>query len=169
VRCTPGVLFFARGALGRENARMPSPLPHENFGPVLFFDGECGLCNRLVRLLLRVDRGGRLHFAPLQGATAQHYLRTHGLPPTDFDTIIYVPDWSRRDRPEYLVRTAGVIAALRATGAGFARVLAALIALFPARIRDAGYRAVGHWRYRFFGPWRSRPLARAEWARRFLP
>ena len=24
-------------------------------GPVLFFDGECGLCTRLVRLLLKLD------------------------------------------------------------------------------------------------------------------
>ena len=84
--------------------------------PVLFFDGECGLCNRLVRLLLRLDRKAVLRFGPLQGSTAQQYLRTHGLPTADFDTLIYAPDWNRREFPEFLVRTAGVIAALRATG-----------------------------------------------------
>lgn len=137
-------------------------------GPVLFFDGECGLCNRLVRGLLRLDRHGRLRFAPLQGRAAQAYLRTHGLPTVDFDTLIFVPDWSRRDRPEHLLRTAGVIAALRATGGRSAKFVAGLLALFPAAVRDAGYRVVGRWRYRLFGPWRPRPLPRPEWAERFL-
>ena len=54
--------------------------PPAEIGPVLLFDGTCGLCNRCVRLLLRLDRRARLHFAPLQSAPAQAYLRTHGLP-----------------------------------------------------------------------------------------
>ncbi|HVO09767.1 MAG TPA: DCC1-like thiol-disulfide oxidoreductase family protein, partial [Vicinamibacteria bacterium] len=35
--------------------------------PVLFYDGGCGLCHLSVRLLLRLDRRGRLRFAPLGG------------------------------------------------------------------------------------------------------
>lgn len=137
-------------------------------GPVLFFDGECGLCNRIVRVLLRLDRHGRLRFAPLQGPTAQSYLRAHGLPTKDFDTLIFVPAWERRDEPAHLVRTTGTIGALRAIGTPSARVLAGLIRLFPAVVRDGGYRVIGRWRYRLFGPWRPRPLARPEWSVRFL-
>ena len=148
---------------------LPSAAPREtDCHPVLFFDGECGLCNRLVRLLLRLDRKTVLRFGPLQGPTAQQYLRTHNLPTADFDTLVYVPDWNRRAFPEFLVRTAGVIAALRATGGGFARALAAFIALFPAVIRDGGYRMIGRLRYRLFGPWRPRPLPCPEWASRFV-
>jgi predicted DCC family thiol-disulfide oxidoreductase YuxK len=143
------------------------PLPTEHAGPVLFFDGECGLCNRVVRALLRLDRHGRLRFAPLQGPVAQAYLRRHGLPTQDFETLVYVPDWSQRERGDHLVRTAGVLAALRAAG-GIGKFLAALLALFPRSWRDAGYRVVGHWRYRVFGPWKPRPLARPEWQERFL-
>lgn len=145
-----------------------APLSPDLRGPVLFFDGECGLCNRLVRGLLRLDRRGDLRFAPLQGATAQAYLQRHGLPTEDFDTLIFVPEWARAEFPEYRVRTAGAIGALRATG-GFGKFLAALLAVFPAPIRDAGYKVVGRLRYRLFGPWRPRPLARLEWAARFLP
>ncbi len=140
----------------------------ESHGPVLFFDGECGLCNRLVRLLLWLDDRGRLRFAALQGVAAQSYLRKHGLSTTDFDTLIFVPDWSRHDWPEFLVRTTGVIAALRTVGGGTGRTLAELLAIFPAKMRDAGYRVVARWRYRIFGPWRERPLARPEWRVRFL-
>lgn len=145
-----------------------APLPSDLRGPVLFFDGECGLCNRLVRALLRLDRRGVLHFAPLQGATAQGYLRRHGLPTEDFDTLIFVPEWTRAEFPEHRVRTAGAIGALRAAG-GPGNFLAALLAIFPAPVRDAGYRVVGRLRYRLFGPWRPRPLPRLEWAARFLP
>lgn len=141
----------------------------EAVGPVLFFDGECGLCNRIVRFLLRLDHAGRLHFAPLQGPTAQSYLRRHGLPTQDFETLVFVPDWRHREQPAHLLRTAGVIAALRAVGSPVARIIASVIAVFPAAVRDAGYRVVGHWRYRIFGPWRPRPLPRPEWAVRMLP
>lgn len=135
-------------------------------GPVLFFDGECGLCNRLVRLLLRADRAGRLRYAPLQGPTAQAYLRAHGLPTEDFDSLLFVPSWAEREQPVYRLRTDGVLGALRAVG-GVARVFL-LLAVLPRAWRDAGYRAIARWRYRLFGPWRSRPLARAEWSERFL-
>ena len=141
----------------------PQPSP----GPVLLFDGECGLCQRIVRILLRLDRAGRLRFAPLQGPRAQDYLRAHGLPTADFETLVYVPDWARRNEPEFLVRTAGVIAALRETG-GLGRVFAAVLRIIPGTWRDAAYRLVGRWRYRVFGAWQPRPLARPEWAARFL-
>jgi predicted DCC family thiol-disulfide oxidoreductase YuxK len=135
---------------------------------VLLFDGGCGLCNRLVRLLLRFDRRGKLAFAPLQGNAAQAFLRRRGLRTTDFDTLIFVPDWNCREGGAFLVRTDGVIAALCVTGSRGLGALAALLAVLPRPMRDAGYRAVGRWRYRLFGPWRPRPLARLEWQERFL-
>lgn len=135
-------------------------------GPVLFFDGECGLCNRVVRLMLRLDGRGVLRFAPLQGRHAQEYLRSHGLPVRDFDSLVFVPEWSRRDRMEFLVRTDGALAALRAIG-GVARMLAWL-RIFPRSWRDAAYRLVARFRHRIWGEWQPRPLARAEWRGRFL-
>lgn len=137
-------------------------------GPVLFFDGECGLCQRIVRVLLRLDRGARLRYAALQSPVAQAYLRHHGLPTTDFESLIFVPDWSRRDRPEFLARTAGAVAALRVTGGRLARIAAAVLGLLPERMRDAGYRGVARGRHWVFGPGKERPLPRAEWATRFL-
>ena len=62
----------------------------EGAGPVLLFDDECGLCHRVVRLLLRLDPGARLRFAPLQGPGAQAFLRAHGLPAADFDSLAYL-------------------------------------------------------------------------------
>lgn len=147
---------------------MSAPLPvSATAGPVLLFDGECGLCNRIVRGLLRLDRRGRLSYAPLQSAPAQLFLRQHGLPCEEFESLVFVPDWAHRERSDFLQRTDGAIAALRVCG-GVGRVLAAILSIVPRVVRDAGYRLIGRWRYRLFGPWRPRPLRRAEWSQRFL-
>lgn len=146
----------------------PQTASPESAGPVLLFDGECGLCQRIVRRLLRVDREGRLRFAPLQGASAQAFLAGRGLPTADFDTLIFVPEWRSRLQGPYLVRTDGVIAALRATGRRPARAAAAVLAVFPRGLRDAGYKGVARWRYRLFGPWRTESALPPEWRERFL-
>lgn len=135
--------------------------------PVLLFDGECGLCHACVRFLLRVDRAGRLRFAPLQGAAAQEFLRAQGLPTADFDTLIFVPDWRRREVVgSFLVRTDGVLAAVAETG-GWAAAFAELRAI-PRGLRDGVYRVVARLRYRVFGRYVPTPLARPGWRGRFL-
>ena len=92
------------------------------FGPVLLFDGECGLCVRCVRLLLVTDRRNRLRFAPLQGGAAQVFLREQELPAEDFDTMIYVPEWTARQKRTLLFRTDALFAALSVVGGGWVGV-----------------------------------------------
>jgi predicted DCC family thiol-disulfide oxidoreductase YuxK len=133
---------------------------------VLLFDGECGLCQRIVRALLRHDRRAVLRFAPLQGPAAQAWLRNHGLPTADFDSLVFVPDWSRPDRADYLLRTDGALAALRAVGGP--RWAIGLISAWPAGWRDAAYRLIARRRYRIFGRARVGGLDRPEWRPRFL-
>ena len=135
-------------------------------GPVLFFDGECGLCHRVVLWLLRRDEHGVLRYAPLQSVTAQAYLRAHGLPTEDFDSLVYVPDWSARERREFLLRTDGALAAARVVG-GLGSVVA-WARILPRAWRDGVYRVIARWRYRIWGEWKPRPLARPEWVARFL-
>ena len=140
----------------------------EHAGPVLLYDGECGLCNRTVRLLLHLDRQGALRFAPLQGPAAQAYLSAHDLPADDFETLVFIPDWARRDRPEFLLRSEGVMAALRRCGSRRAEALAWL-RILPRGLRDAGYRLVARTRYKLFGRWDTTcPLPRPEWRGRFF-
>jgi predicted DCC family thiol-disulfide oxidoreductase YuxK len=135
--------------------------------PVLLFDGECGLCNRVVRGLLRADRGGRLRYGALQSTPAQAFLAKRGLSTQNFDSLIFVTDWAHRDTAPFLERTAGATAALQVCG-GFWRGLAMLMALVPAAWRDAAYRFIARTRYRWFGPWQPAPLPRSEWSRRFV-
>ena len=134
--------------------------------PVLLYDGECGLCNRVVRLLLRTDHRGRLKFAPLQSAPAQAYLRAQGLPAADFDSLVFVPDWNAPDRHRPLLRTAGALAAAAEVGGGWR--LITWLRVLPAWLRDPFYKLVARTRYAVFGEYRGKPLAESEWKDRFL-
>lgn len=134
--------------------------------PVLLYDGDCGLCNRLVRLLLRSDRAGRLHYAPLQGAAAQGYLRAQGLPTEDFDSLVFIPDWEKPVQGAYLLRTDGALAAAAVVGGGWRMI--SWLRVLPGGLRDFGYRLVARFRYALFGQYRPTPLPDPTWARRFL-
>jgi len=134
--------------------------------PVLLYDGECGLCNWSVRQLLRADKAGRLHYAPLQSGPAQAYLRIWGLPTEDFDSIVFVPDWNIPDRSEPLLRTTGALRAAAEVG-GYFRVVSWLLVL-PAWIRDPLYKVVARLRYALFGAYRPAPLPKPEWEKRFV-
>jgi predicted DCC family thiol-disulfide oxidoreductase YuxK len=118
-------------------------------------------------MLLRLDRRGRLRFASLQGPSSQAFLREHGLPERDFSTIVFIPDWDRRDGPGLLMRSAGAAAALKACG-GAGRAVGIAIGIFPTAWGNAAYNLAARIRYRLFGPWRACPLPRPEWARRFI-
>ena len=134
--------------------------------PVLLYDGTCGLCNRVVRLLLRTDKEGRLRFAPLQGAPAQAYLKTQGLPTEDFDSLVFVPDWNAPSQGAAKLRTDGALAAAAEVG-GVWRLFTWMRGL-PAWSRDPFYKLIARTRYALFGEYKPSPLPRPEWAARFL-
>lgn len=134
--------------------------------PVLLYDGECGLCNALMRFMLKHDRRGVLYFAPLQGRTGQAFLRSRGMDTEDFDSLVLIDDLGRVDTTHRL-RTAGALGALGEMGGGWRR-LARVLERVPAGWRDAGYKVVARTRYRFFGRYRPTPLPDPAWARRIL-
>ena len=134
--------------------------------PVLLYDGECGLCQAVVRWMLTHDQRGVLCFAPLQGKTAQAFLRSHRLNTTDFDSLVFVADLAQVDTSFHL-RTAGVLAALRELG-GCWRAVARMLVVVPVAWLDAIYRLVARLRYRIFGHHEPTPLPDPNWAKRFL-
>jgi len=159
-RLRPGELHEAQMNANQDNGLA---------GPVLLYDGACGLCNRAVRFLLRIDRRGTLRFSTLQGGPGQAWLRAHGLAAGDLESMVLVRDWSgegNAGRDAYALRTEALVAALEACG-GAGRVLA-WIRFVPRPCRDAGYRLIARLRYRLFGEWKDRPLPRPEWRDRFI-
>jgi predicted DCC family thiol-disulfide oxidoreductase YuxK len=134
--------------------------------PVLLYDGDCSLCNGVVRFILRHDREGRLRFAPLQSPPAQEFLAARGLPATDFGSLVYAADWAKPETCAVLLRTDGALAAFHDMGPPWARL--AGLRVLPAFLRDAVYRLIAKTRYAIFGRYRPRPLPDPAWEKRFL-
>ncbi len=133
---------------------------------VVFFDGVCGLCNGLVRFLLRRDVGGELRFAPLQGQVAAAALGKHGLDPRDLDSVIVISGMNTPDERAF-VRSGAVLHSLDLLG-GVWRVVARTARIIPRPLADILYRAVAKSRYAIFGRFDACPLPPPEWRDRFL-
>jgi predicted DCC family thiol-disulfide oxidoreductase YuxK len=59
-------------------------------GPIVLYDGVCGLCDRSVQLILRNDRRGRFRFATLQSEGGRALLEHFGLQPEALDSVVLV-------------------------------------------------------------------------------
>jgi len=134
--------------------------------PVLLFDGECGLCVRCVRFLLKADRGRRLRFAPLRGEAAQTFLRERGLSADNYESALFITDWGRRLVVAPLVRTDALIGAIGVMGSALSPL--AWLKLFPRTWRDAAYRWVARNRLRIYGAGDVAELLREFGAERFI-
>ncbi len=105
---------------------------------IVFFDGECGLCDRVVRWLMRLDREEQLQFAPLQGSTARERLAA-GLV-SELGTMVVWNDGQVWTQSEALRQIAHV---LRRPW-----WLRLLLAISPRVLRDLGYRLIASQRHR---------------------
>lgn len=129
----------------------------------VFYDGECGLCQRTVRFLLAEDREQLLRFAPLQGETFAREMPPElraNLP----DSIVV-----RTADGRVLTRSTAALHVLQGLG-GYWRVAGALLGLVPRVVRDALYDLVAPVRKRVFAaPKSACPLGPRHVTRRFDP
>lgn len=128
---------------------------------MIFFDGVCNLCNRLVDYVIRRDRAGRFQFASLQGETARSRLPDFA-GESGLSTVALATDSGVFTRSEAIGRI------LRGLGGGSGLVGRILLAL-PRPLREWGYRAVAGRRYRWFGRRDVCRLPSPEERARFLP
>lgn len=118
---------------------------------VVLFDGVCAVCDAGMTWIMDHDpdrdRGGRFHYAPLQGETAQEILARHPELPDDLDSLVYVVQSPEGERVSWWSDAVFDIAS------DLGRPWSWLGALrwVPRPLRDLGYRAFAAVRYRIFG------------------
>jgi len=142
-------------------AALPDPELRKH--DIVFYDGECGLCQGFVRFLLLCDREGRRFlFSPLQGR-----LITQLLDPV---TLAALPDTlvMRGADGQVRIQSEAVLGALDRLG-GFWRLVAILGRIAPRRVRDMVYAWVAGMRRRMFGGTHYHcPLVPADLRDRFV-
>jgi predicted DCC family thiol-disulfide oxidoreductase YuxK len=133
----------------------------ETGGPILFYDGVCGLCDRLVQFVLRRDRAHRFRFAALQSDVATQTLGHFGKDPNDLDTVYVLADDGR-----LLAKARAIFFILRQLGLPWS--LVALFGILPTVVIDWFYDRVARNRYRLWGKRDSCRLPSADERARFL-
>jgi predicted DCC family thiol-disulfide oxidoreductase YuxK len=129
---------------------------------VIFIDGECVYCNRVVSFILQHDPRGIFHFGHLQGRLAKDVLRRHGHPTDDVDSVYVL--MGAGTPGETLLRDGQ---AARAIWPRLFRA-AGVLRWVPLPLLDAGYRAFAKRRYRLFGKYDACRVPSPEERGRFL-
>ena len=109
---------------------------------IVYFDGLCNLCNRLVDFLIRRDRNRRFRVASLQGDTARERLPAALTGPAPGSLVL-------ERQGELRFRSDAVIGIL--TGLGGIWRLAGIFHALPRGFRDRIYDYIARQRFRWFG------------------
>lgn len=128
---------------------------------ILFFDGECVMCNGIVKWMVEHDPDRNFHFASLQGETAAEMRAEREDFPEGLDTFVFYDDGEIRLRS----RAAFWAARLMRAPWRWARFLRVV----PRFISDAVYNFIAKRRIQWFGSTESCWFAPAEEQPRFLP
>ena len=126
---------------------------------VILYDGECGLCDRLVQWVLKRDRAGVFRFAALQSDWAQRFLQLHQMPMKNFDSMVLIED------ERIFLRSYAVLQVLR--GLPRWRLAYGFIVL-PHRLRDAIYAWIAWRRKKWFPTPVACGIPKPEWHDRFI-
>ena len=130
-------------------------------GPVILFDGVCGLCDRWVSFVLKRDRRCTFRFAALQSEAGASLLRAHGLPRDQLSSVVLIAGGRA-----YL-KSAAILEMLR--GLGLPWSLAVAGAALPVGFRDRLYDFVARNRYEWFGRTDTCRIPSPAERARFLP
>ena len=124
----------------RGAAEVPGP------GPVLLYDGACGLCDATVRFVVGRDRRRTLRFAPLDGTFAAGVHAEHP-ELAGVDSVVWY-DPSAPEAGRVATHSEAMLRVARYLGGGW-RALG-LLRPVPRAVRDAAYRLVARHRHRIF-------------------
>lgn len=109
---------------------------------IVLFDGVCGLCNKSINILIRLDKNNILKYTSLQG----EFVKTLEVEP-GIDSIIFYED----SRLYY--RSTAILKILRSLGGIW--VFTNIFYLIPVKLRDFIYDIIAKYRYHIFGKMKS--------------
>jgi predicted DCC family thiol-disulfide oxidoreductase YuxK len=116
-------------------------LPDIASRPVLFFDGECNLCNRVVQFIIRHDKKKQFLFASLQSHYGRQLLQDFRGKAPDSVILTY--------KGTSYIKSAAALQTFKLLGGLWSLLYTGIIV--PAFIRDRIYDLIAHNRYKWFG------------------
>ena len=108
---------------------------------IVFFDEVCGLCNKGVDFLLKIDKNNNLFFSPLQGKEASKHLSKNER--NELDSFVFYSNGRVFKRSRAIIEVFSVIGGLWSISNTFK--------IIPNFLRDYIYDIVAKSRYSIFG------------------
>ncbi len=110
---------------------------------IIFFDGDCALCDASMRFIIRRDTLKQFQFEPLQSDAAKKTLHAYGIDSNLNDTIILLDEGVLYKLSDAALRICSQLS-------GPVKYLYVL-RFIPSAIRNVVYRIVAKHRYKWFG------------------
>jgi predicted DCC family thiol-disulfide oxidoreductase YuxK len=133
--------------------------------PVLLYDGECGVCDKSVQMILKHDRRKVMRFAALQSNYGREVVARHSSL-SNVDSLILVEPADERRGEQIFIRSTAVLRIVAYLGGLWKLLLIGY--LIPRPIRDFMYDVVARNRYRILGAPDACMLPSPEVRARFL-
>lgn len=130
------------------SASKRQPLAEVNDTHLVLYDGDCGLCSRLVQFVLKHDRRGVFRFASLQSDVGRTVVERCGGDPNELATFFVVAGYQR---PDARALTKSAAALFVAHELGWPWRALQLARVLPQSWLDGGYDRVASIRYAVFG------------------
>ncbi len=126
--------------------------------PIIFYDGDCGFCNKTVQFILNHEKNSEIHFCALQSEFAKAFFLQLGIPEIDLSTFYF---WDTKQMNNRSTAALKVLNYLR-----FPYQLGKIGWIVPRFIRDGIYSFIANRRTRLAGNFCALPTK--EQALRFL-
>lgn len=122
---------------------------------IIIFDGICGLCNKSIDILIKLDTQKLFHYTSNQG----EFVKTLDIEP-ELDSIIYYEDGI------LYYKSTAILKILQALGGLWS--MTTVFYLIPRILRDAIYDIIAKYRYRIFGKMESCRMPKKDEKKLFI-
>lgn len=118
---------------------------------IIFFDGECHLCNGFVDFLISKDKGRHFFYAPLQGTTAQKILSelSDSDTQTFHSTVKNLESIMLHFQGRIYTKSEAIFEIIKKLPTSYRLLL--IFKIIPRFIRDKIYDLIARYRYHLFG------------------
>ena len=106
----------------------------ESFRLVVFYDGDCGFCNRSVAFILKNDRTRSIQFAAIQSEFTKNLFRDKGWLQPDLSTFYFYENGNKFEKSTGALKVAKYLK--------FPSLLMVVFWIIPRFMRDAVYDSI---------------------------
>ena len=122
---------------------------------IIIFDGVCGLCNKSIDILIKLDHNKIFKYTSLQG----DFVKTLDIP-ENLDSIVFYEDHT------LYYKSTAILKILRSLGGLW--VFTNVFYIIPRFIRDFIYDVIAKYRYHIFGKMESCRMPKKGEQERFI-